>query len=431
MSENIWINQIRPKPMPFDLIRIGNGKDGSYLIPDDLKDIEACFSPGVDNYKYFEDYLALNYGIKSHMCDYSSDVHRFSTVLIPGMQTFEKKWLDIGGEDSISLGDWVGKYSPNSESDLLLQMDIEGAEFRNINSIEGALLERFRIIVIEVHGFSRLLQNTPNEVHLLIQKLSLFHDVVHAAANNCCGESVDVDSGINLPNVIELTFLRRDRISIGYGFMRYPKLPHPLDINNTVNRPIFLNNSWLHCDLCTLNVDKIQRELNEWDANFYKKGFELLNNAVKNYFIAGDVKTLNSKLINSSLDLAAGKKFFTSSKQYGLVINKTPFFFHTTLNFLPSITIDLGDEFVLAGFEIANRSDVCFDRASALAYVTHLDSDFDGAEVTLIDLPEVFIKGMGKCLVIFPTSLTARYLTILSFKAEPLHFSGVKIHPPA
>ena len=91
-----------PNPSPFKLIRIGGNGDGAYLLPDDLDGIDACFSPGVNNFKNFEDTLTKEYGIKSHMCDFSSEPSQFRTPLINGMQTFKKKWLDVdGGRDSI------------------------------------------------------------------------------------------------------------------------------------------------------------------------------------------------------------------------------------------------------------------------------------------------------------------------------------------
>ena len=99
---------LKPNATKTPLIRIGGDKDGSYLVPDDLDGIAACFSPGVSRIKYFEDFLADRYGIQSHMCDFSSDVAELSTPLKPGMQTFLKKWLDVSpGEDNISLEDWI------------------------------------------------------------------------------------------------------------------------------------------------------------------------------------------------------------------------------------------------------------------------------------------------------------------------------------
>ena len=85
---------LKPKASKTRLIRIGDDRDGSYLVPDSLDGIAACFSPGVNRIKYFEDLLADRYGIESHMCDFSCDVDQFTTPLKPG-QTFLKKWLDV------------------------------------------------------------------------------------------------------------------------------------------------------------------------------------------------------------------------------------------------------------------------------------------------------------------------------------------------
>ena len=41
MLDNEFIlKAIQPKPSPYELIAIGTGKDGTYLIPNDLDDIE-------------------------------------------------------------------------------------------------------------------------------------------------------------------------------------------------------------------------------------------------------------------------------------------------------------------------------------------------------------------------------------------------------
>ena len=148
---------LKPKASKTPLIRIGGDIDGSYLVPDDLDGIAACFSPGVNRIKYFEDFLADRYGIQSHMCDFTCDVEELKTPLKPGMQTFIKKWLDVSpSEDSISLEDWLR--DRDSQGDLLLQMDIEGAEYRNILATSEGTLARFRVIVLEVHGLGKMLE---------------------------------------------------------------------------------------------------------------------------------------------------------------------------------------------------------------------------------------------------------------------------------
>ena len=103
-------NQLRPHSMPFKLIRLGGRGDGAYLIPNDLKNIEACFSPGVSYSKFFEDDLTNLFNIDCHLCDFSTDLKKLSTPLIKNKQTFEKKWLDLNeSKDTINLQNWIDK----------------------------------------------------------------------------------------------------------------------------------------------------------------------------------------------------------------------------------------------------------------------------------------------------------------------------------
>jgi hypothetical protein len=141
-----------PQPCPFQLVRIGGNSDGAYLLPNDLDGISACFSPGVYNTKDFEDELALKYGIHSHMLDFSSNERLFKTPLISGMQFFENNWLETkNSATSIKLEDWMCKKERNTQAEFILQMDIEGSEYRTLLQAPIACLERFRIIVLEIH----------------------------------------------------------------------------------------------------------------------------------------------------------------------------------------------------------------------------------------------------------------------------------------
>ena len=241
---------IRPKACRHELIRVGGAKDGAYLLPDDVLGIGACFSPGVNNVKDFEDELTRKYGVKCHMCDFTSDPSKFGTPLIENMQTFEKKWLDIdGGADSITLDDWVSRRVSKDSGDLILQMDIEGAEYRNLLAMSEETLLRFRIILVELHNLYALSRadEIAKTLWPTLEKLDSSHVCVHAHPNNCGGEFVDRVTGMNLPSVIELTYLRRDRNSVDSIDLMDPKLPHPLDISRNVisKPPVHLNERWL------------------------------------------------------------------------------------------------------------------------------------------------------------------------------------------
>ena len=247
---------IRPKSSPYKLIQIGGNCDGGYLVPDNLEGIESCFSPGVNEIKFFEDELCNKFGIKCHMCDFSTDISKVKTPLIENLQTFEKKWLDPSSSRiNISLEEWINKYSSNKEDDLILQMDIEGGEYENLLSTSDETMKRFRIIVIELHGLFKF--RTPRLMQRYLgptlHKLDVNHICIHAHPNNCCGEFIESNKGVNIPEVIELTFLRKDCFK-GYkkDELILPKSPHELDIKFNVeeNEPIYLNQNWFKGRLC-------------------------------------------------------------------------------------------------------------------------------------------------------------------------------------
>ena len=243
------INVMVPKPSPYSLRRIGGDSDGAYLVPDDLDGVQACFSPGVFNFKDFEDELASRYGIRSYMCDFSSDIEKFATPMISGMQVFDKKWLDVSGDlNSFTLDEWVSLYEPDASSDLILQMDIEGAEYKNLLHASRQTLNRFRIIVVEMHGLHAFTNRREAEQGLIptLTKLNSTHVCVHAHPNNCCGDFFYKGAGMKIPHVIELTFLRKDRFCRKGARLIEPSLPHPRDIKQNVDcfPPLYLDKNW-------------------------------------------------------------------------------------------------------------------------------------------------------------------------------------------
>jgi hypothetical protein len=224
---------LKPKPCPFPMVRIGGKYDGAYLVPDDLNGIAACFSPGTANRKDFEDELLDSYGIGSHMCDKSGEPEQFRTPLRPE-QTFRKKWLGITNDgDNITLPSWVAAEVPG-KSDLMLQMDIEGAEYQTILATTSDTLIRFRIIVVELHALGRL--NRAMGVRLLLpffERLAMHHRCVHLHPNNVKTQVKIRNSDYWIPRILEVTLIRKDRIA-GESTFIPPQMPHPLDIEYNV-----------------------------------------------------------------------------------------------------------------------------------------------------------------------------------------------------
>ncbi len=231
--------KIRPLNTNIELLRIGAEEDGGYLIPNDLDGISSCYSPGVDQIASFETGL-LKYGIPSHLADYSVDAPPKGT----SAASFIKKFIGANTiENFISLEKWIEDTGGSSiETDLLLQMDIEGAEYESILSTPNSVLNRFRIIAIEFHNIETWAQSHfLSLVEATFEKLLNQFYVVHSHPNNAMG-IVDLN-GFLAPRLIEITFLRKDRVNSIYG---YANLPHKADRPNLLDRPdILFPNDWV------------------------------------------------------------------------------------------------------------------------------------------------------------------------------------------
>lgn len=222
------LQDLRPVKTKYPLIRIGGQNDGGYLVPDDLSGLSKCFSPGVDVMASFEKDLACR-GIYSHLADASVDGAPDNFKIL----SFTKKYLGGFNDDThMTLEFWV-REKGSALGDLILQMDIEGAEYATLLSTPIDIMRRFRIIVIEIHHteswFNPIAWETVNT--FFKQLLNSFH-VVHNHPNNNC-PFIEAD-GILIPTAFELTLLRKDRAAPeGYC----TEFPHPLDQPNVLDKP--------------------------------------------------------------------------------------------------------------------------------------------------------------------------------------------------
>lgn len=219
------------------LIRFGDQADGSYLMPDDLDDLDACLSPGVGNSCDFELACAAR-GMRVFMVDGGLTTPPSNDPRL----SFRQAWLTAHKTDGgISIREWIELEELASTSELILQMDIEGAEWELISVWDEIDFGRFRVIVIEFHQFHYLTQqNFFDLVSPSLYRLLDSHAVVHLHPNNCCGE-ID-HRGLRIPRVLEVTLLRRDRVR---GSSPVDYVVHPLDRDNTPNQSLVLDRQWL------------------------------------------------------------------------------------------------------------------------------------------------------------------------------------------
>ena len=224
------LQRLHPVEPAQGLRRLGPSGDGGYLVPDDLEGIAACFSPGVGELSGFElDCVEL--GMRAHLADASVDSpagdrapERTDPANLDFIQSYIRAMPD---DESITLEQWVNSLEGDEEGDLLLQIDIEGDEWGVFLGAPNAILERFRIIVVELHQLHRLFDAYSFPLlRLALEKILENHICVHIHPNNS-SRTMSI-AGVELPWAAEFTFLRRDRIDLA----RAPfasRFPHPLD----------------------------------------------------------------------------------------------------------------------------------------------------------------------------------------------------------
>jgi len=230
------LKRLYPMASNHELIRLGPKGDGGYVIPNDLDGIEACFSPGVSVVSGFEKDCA-DLGMKVFLADKSVS----GPVSEHALFSFTKKFVGAtSDQDFMTIDEWVASALPECQSDLLLQIDIEGCEYEVFLSTSDSLLRRFRIIVAEFHYLDHLWSAPFFQLAgRAFDKLLQTHACIHIHPNNVGG--VLRKNGLVIPPVMEFTFQRRDRLT-NPSYQRM--FPSPLDHDNTDNRTVVLPRCW-------------------------------------------------------------------------------------------------------------------------------------------------------------------------------------------
>ena len=220
-----------------DLIRLGPENDGGYLVPDDLVGIEACFSPGVSTVSGFEKDCA-NRNIKVFLADASVNAPAENDNLFDFIPMFIGS---MNNENYLTLDRWVNSKVPDTSKELLLQMDIERAEYEVFHSLSEETISRFRIMVIEFHDLDGIF-NYPffRVISRVFKKILQTHHCVHIHPNNIANKSKL--NGIETVQAMEFTFYKKECI----GEIQYQSsFPHKLDSDNSPKQPtITLPKSW-------------------------------------------------------------------------------------------------------------------------------------------------------------------------------------------
>jgi hypothetical protein len=104
--------------------------------------------------------------------------------------------------------------TPNTGTNKILKIDIEGDEWKSLANVNCETLNSYAQIVLELHDLLDI--NNPATLRNYVSVLSLLrknHDLIFVHGNNW--SQVQMVHGYLFPDVLEVTFLRRDFIVPG------------------------------------------------------------------------------------------------------------------------------------------------------------------------------------------------------------------------
>lgn len=185
-----------------DLQRVGGTSDGGYVMSQGWSSATAAISIGIGAEDSW-DFAVAEQGIPVWQFDH--------TIHGPPREHALLTWVPqgLGAESAVDPSlltfERIVDLCPSS-GDLLLQVDIEGAEWQGLAQAD---FSRFSQIVIELHLLHRLGKEEHfDEANQMLGRLTRDHRVVHVHPNNCCG--LRMVAGLAIPPVLEVTLVRAD-----------------------------------------------------------------------------------------------------------------------------------------------------------------------------------------------------------------------------
>jgi hypothetical protein len=200
--------------------RVGSKNDGGYLLLDSFSNTGVCISLGIGKNLDFEQQL-LKEGIPVLAVD--GTISKLPTEMKNDLKWIKKNVGAVDSDTQISINTLfeLSEEFFSWSGDCLLKIDIEGHEYSAIKTLDIENQKRASQIVIELHDVISKLYNSPSEIIGLIEKLLETHVLVHLHGNNY-DFSITFDH-FTLPNVLELSFARRDFASPQITRTEFPR----------------------------------------------------------------------------------------------------------------------------------------------------------------------------------------------------------------
>lgn len=226
------------KVRDFELIRAGRDGDGGYLLLNDFKLNGIAYSFGISTDVTWDNDMA-NCGYQIFMYDMTiDDLPKYR----PEFHFFKE---GIGGKkDPINrldtLENFIARNGHQNRRNVILKMDVEGAEWDFLETVKSETLNQFDQIIFEFHGLV-LGMNVVKSGRFIscLRKLNQTHQAIHVHGHN--GDAAIKLEEMIFPNELEVTYANR----ANYNFYDDEViLPHPLDRPNGGWMPEYILGDW-------------------------------------------------------------------------------------------------------------------------------------------------------------------------------------------
>ena len=214
----------------YELIRIGSNNDGGYISLDDFdSEDKIAYSFGICNDVSWDKDMASR-GYDVFMYDHTIDS-------LPE-ENSRFHWSKLGIIDGVTQDDrlktleyLIEQNHHEDKRDMILKMDVEGAEWGFIESVKTETLRQFSQIVFEFHSMTDY-ETSERKLNLLA-KINETHQLIHIHVNNC-GDYISF-GGKKFSGVIECSYVIRDKYVLSHDYDVV--LPIAIDEPNIAARP--------------------------------------------------------------------------------------------------------------------------------------------------------------------------------------------------
>lgn len=398
-------------------VRIGNPLgDGGYVMADRFRPGQVAYSFGIADDVSFDLALAER-GLQLFMYD-----HTISRLPLshPGFHFFKRgiAEIDLPNQLLSALRPELLR-NRHKDRDMILKIDVEGAEWAVFDSLAASLLGRFEQIVIELHELSRVAEPAFRARFVRIfEKLRKAFNIIHVHANNCVPLG-SVDGG-PMPNVLEVSLLRKD---LGAAGDWETVIPSELDAPNATDRPDYVL-SYPPFRPTALPADELARLVEEAGRRAHMPFVERGRAAGQRVKSRGLDIALQGICSQSSLS-ALSKGPDEANRALAATRERDGgYAFHTDNQVNAWWQVDLGAVRQLDEIVCFNRLDAWSKRANHL--IVELSNT--GSDWRVLHQNDGPFGGVdGRPLRVCSPRQSARYVRLRTPTVNPLHLDGVEV----